>query len=99
MVFEMEQNQLIWQNIRELRNNPKRPGKILSALFDPDDVFNFLDELYNKLNLQMCPRHLTTEISGNGLKENWRPPYWDRLDNEPTDETKKCICRNLTSGP
>jgi hypothetical protein len=75
---------------RKYRNDPKCPGKILLSTFEQEDLSYFLDELYERLNLEMCPRHFTTKLPGNGVEELWKP---DWIKKKYQDETKLCICK------
>ena len=70
-------------------NNPKNPGHIIMTAFEDETLRDFVNELYEKLGLKMCPKHLTTNLPGNGLLENWKPEWM--IDD--VFEDKQCCCK------
>ena len=67
-------------------NDPSFPGHILCTQFEEDTIRDFVNDLYKRLGLKMCPQHLTTKLPSNGYTENWKPSWFNLLNDEDDED-------------
>ncbi len=75
------------QDDLKLKSNPR---EILLHDFEEDMAMSYMNELYTKLNLKMCPECYSTTFLETG--EKWIPKYMDYANSnyKNIDDCKKC---------
>lgn len=71
-------------------NDPNSPGNIMLHHFEEDTLRNFVNELYQRLNLKMCPAHFTT--NGGPSLRNWKPEWLEADDTGGDDRSEQFTC-------